>query len=81
MNRQIITHHFTTASYKPMEVLNIDTIGPVTRDADANCYILVVIDCFTWFIELYLVGDTSALLCARVLLGHACQYGTPPPSP
>ncbi len=61
MNRQILTHRFTASSYTPMEVLNIDAIGPVTRDADENCYILVVIDCFTRFIELYPVSDTLAL--------------------
>jgi hypothetical protein len=31
VNRQIMTNRFTTASYTPMEVLNIDTIDPVTR--------------------------------------------------
>jgi hypothetical protein len=52
LNRQIKTHRFTTASYTPMEVLNIDTIGPVSKDSAENCYILVVIDCFTRFVEL-----------------------------
>ncbi len=33
VNRQIKTNRFTTASYTPMEVLNIDTIGPVARDS------------------------------------------------
>jgi transposase InsO family protein len=60
-----------------MEVLNIDAIGPVTCDATENCYILTVIDCFTRFVELYPVNDTSALLCARALLNHVCRYGTP----
>ncbi len=78
VNRQIKTHRFTTALYTPMEVLNIDTIGPVDRDSADNCYILVVIDCFTRFVELYPVsGDTSALQCARALLSHVCRYGTP----
>jgi hypothetical protein len=88
INRQIKTHCFTTASCTPMEVLNIDTIGPVDRDSANSCYILVVIDCFTRFVELYPVGDTSALLshvhvhvtwlsCARALLSHVCRYGTP----
>ncbi len=60
-----------------MEVLNIDTIGPVDRDSTDNCYILVVIDCFTRFVELSPVSDTSALPCARALLSHVCRYGTP----
>ncbi len=71
------THRFTTASYTPMEILNIDTIGPVDRDSADNCYILVAIDCFTRFVELYPVSDTSALPCARALLSHVCRYGTP----
>ncbi len=77
VNRQIKTHRFTAASYTPMEVLNIDTIGPVARDSADNCYILAVIDCFTRFVELYPVSDTSALPCARVLSSHVCRYGTP----
>ncbi len=77
LNRQIKTHRFTTASYTPMEVLNIDTIGPVSKDSADNCYILVIIDCFTRFVELYPVSDTSALPCARTLLSHVCRYGTP----
>jgi hypothetical protein len=41
LNIQIKTHRFTTASYTPMEVLNIDTIGPVSsKDSADNCYIL-----------------------------------------
>jgi hypothetical protein len=68
LNRQIKTHRFTTASYTPMEVLNIDMIGPVSRDSADNCYILlVVIDCFARFVELYPVSDTAALPCARAL--------------
>ncbi len=77
LNRQIKTYRFTTASYTPMEVLNIDTIGPVSKDSADNCYILVIIDCFTRFVELYPVSDTSALSCARALLSHVCRYGTP----
>jgi hypothetical protein len=38
LNRQIKPHRFTTASYTPMEVLNIDTIGPVSKDSADNCY-------------------------------------------
>ncbi len=77
LNRQIKTHRFTTASYTPMEVLNIDTIGLVSKDSADNCYILLVIDCFTRFVEfveLYPVSDTTALPCGRALLSHVCRY-------
>ncbi len=33
LSRQIKAHRFTTASYTPMEVLDIDTIGPVSKDS------------------------------------------------
>ncbi len=77
LNRQIKTHRFTAASYTPMEVLNIETIGPVSKDSADNCYILVIIDCFSRFVELYPVSDTSAIPYARALLSHVCSYGTP----
>jgi hypothetical protein len=69
LNRQIKTHRLTTASHTPMEVLNIETIiSPVSKDSADNCYIiLVVIDCFTRFVELYPISDTSSLPCARAL--------------
>jgi hypothetical protein len=41
------THPYTTAAYYPMEVLNIDSIGPLEPDDEGNCYILVIIDCFS----------------------------------
>jgi hypothetical protein len=34
-----------------MKVLNIDTIGPLSNDSSEK-YILVIIDCFTRFVEL-----------------------------
>jgi len=74
---EIKTHPFTTASYSPMDVLNIDTIGPVAKDAQGNEYIVVVIDCFTRWVELFGVPDTTAISAARVLLQHTGRYGTP----
>jgi hypothetical protein len=50
-----------------MEVLNIDMIGPVSKDSADKCYILVIIDCFTRFVELYPVSDTSALILYPVI--------------
>ncbi len=77
LNRQFKTHRYTTTSYSPMGGLNIDTIGRVSRESAENCYILVVIDCFTRSVELYPVSDTSALPCAPGLfISYVCRYGT-----
>jgi hypothetical protein len=51
----IHTHPFTTASYSVMERVNVDTIGPLPQDEYGNKYIIVFIDCFSRFIELYAV--------------------------
>ena len=58
-NVKIQTVPFTNATLEPMDTLNIDTIGPVPLDQFGNCYILVIIDCFTRFVELYAIPDTS----------------------
>jgi transposase InsO family protein len=54
----------------------MDTIGPLSNDSSEK-YILVIIDCFTRFVELYPIEDTSAMPCAKALLSHVCRYGTP----
>jgi transposase InsO family protein len=71
------TEPFTTAAYHPMEVLNIDTIGPVESDDNKNEHILVIIDCFTRWVELVAIPDTSALSAARGLLQHVGRFGIP----
>jgi len=40
----INAHKFTCASYNSFEVLHLDHIGPLTKDAHGNEYILVIID-------------------------------------
>ncbi len=68
---------FTRASYHPMEVLNIDTIGPLPKDDNGNEYILVIIDCFSRWVELYAIPDTSAQGAADSLLQHCGRFGVP----
>ena len=43
----IKAHRFTCASCNPFEVLHLDHIGPLTKDAHGNEYILVIIDAFS----------------------------------
>jgi cleavage and polyadenylation specificity factor subunit 1 len=68
---------FTRSSYKPMDIINIDTIGPLPKDKDGFEYILVLIDCFTRWIELYPIRDVSALTCAKALFEFSGRYGIP----
>jgi cleavage and polyadenylation specificity factor subunit 1 len=71
----IHTLPFTTASYNPMESLNVDTIGPLPSDEDGFNYILVVIDRFSRWIELYPTKDPTAKSAAKSLLNHFGRYG------
>jgi transposase InsO family protein len=77
INPDIKAKRFTTSAYNPMDVLNIDTIGPVAKDNFGNEHIIVVIDCFTRWVELYPVPDTSAISAARALLAHVGRWGVP----
>jgi transposase InsO family protein len=73
----IVTKPYTLAQYAPMVQLHIDTIGPLPKDDQGHEYILVIIDAFTRFVELYATKDTTALSAAQCLLDHAGRYGFP----
>ena len=74
---KIYAQAFTTAAMEPMDTLNIDAIGPVPVDNLGNCYILVFICCFTRFVELYAIPDTSAKSAAQCIIQHMGRYGAP----
>ncbi len=60
-----------------MERLNIDSIGPLPIDSEGFQHIMVVVDCFTRFVELYRLRDVTASAAANALLQHFGRYGTP----
>jgi hypothetical protein len=72
----IHTHPFSLSSFEPMERLAIDTIGPLTADDEGNKYIVVIIDCFSRWVELYATKDATGMEAARSLYQHMGRYGT-----
>jgi len=64
---------FTTSTYYPMECLNIDFIGPFHDKR----YILVIVDAFSRWVELYLCSTATASESARCLFEHFGRYGAP----
>ena len=72
----IHTLPFTVARYNPMESLNVDSIGPLPPDEDGNTFIIVVIDRFSRWVELYATRDATAKAAARSLLNQFGRYGT-----
>ena len=73
----IHTLPFVTSTYHPMQRLNIDTIGPLPISDREHTHIIVVIDTFTRFVELYPVINTSAKEASYAILNHAGRYGCP----
>jgi len=73
----IHTAPFTTSSYAPMQVINIDTIGPFPKDSEGNQYVLTIIDTFTRYTELYAIKDVTAEASVHALLDHIGRYGSP----
>ena len=73
LNIPIHAHGFTTSTYTPMECLNIDFVGPFPDDG----YVLVIIDTFTRWVELYHTLDATALSAAQCLLKHFGRFGAP----
>jgi RNase H-like domain found in reverse transcriptase/Integrase core domain/Integrase zinc binding domain/Chromo (CHRromatin Organisation MOdifier) domain len=63
----------TTSTYTPMECLNIDFIGPFPDGG----YILVIVDTFTRWVELFPTVDATALSAAQALLQHFGRFGAP----
>jgi hypothetical protein len=60
-----------------MEVLNIDTVGPLPADSDGYQYVFVIVDCFSRWVEMYPMKSTNASETGVALLQHVGRYGIP----
>ena len=65
--------HYVTSSSRPFDVVNIDSIGPYPDDS----YVLVIIDTFSKWIELFHCKDATAKSACKALLQHFGRYGAP----
>jgi hypothetical protein len=70
------TTPFTTATYSPMERISIDSLGPLPT-SNGYVYVLVIIDNFTRFIDLYPCHSTGAKEAASHIIQHCGRFGTP----
>jgi hypothetical protein len=73
----IKVHPYVTFTYNVMDRLAVDTMGPFDADVYGNQYIIVVIDCFSRFVELYPSRTVDAHGAAKALVNHAGRYGIP----
>ena len=52
----------------PMEIIDIDTVGPFVTSDNGNTYIVTVIDWYTSWLEAYPVQNKEANTIAKELL-------------
>jgi len=60
-----------------MTRVSIDTIGPLPVDEDGNEYIIVIIDSFTRWVELYACGGADAKEAVKALMSYIKTFGQP----
>jgi hypothetical protein len=68
---------FTLASTKPMFRIAIDTIVNLPYDKDGYRHILVIIDTFSRWTELYKCKDLTADTAVDCIVDWSCRFGTP----
>jgi len=65
------------SAWQPMEVISVDTIGPLPVDESGNSYAVIFIDNFTRYVEIVPTPDASAVSAARAMLQVFQRYGHP----
>ncbi len=73
----IRTHPFTCAAYYPFEVIALDHIGPLVIDENGHQYVLVIIDAFSRWAELYPTKGVTADETAKCIFQHLSRFGAP----
>jgi hypothetical protein len=77
VKHQIHSSPFTTSSHKLFEKVCMDYIGPLPPDREGNKYILVVVDSFSRYVNLYASQSNTANECALALLDFISTFGNP----
>jgi hypothetical protein len=67
----------TTVVEEPFSTVAVDAMGPFPPDEEGYTTILVVIDCFTRFVELHRAKSTKAVEAVDALLQVFGRYGAP----
>jgi hypothetical protein len=73
----VATLPFTLATTVAMQVLNIDTIGPLPEDSSGYQYILTIIDKFSRWVSLFALRTVEAEEATDALLKHCGIFGCP----
>ncbi|XP_045539290.1 uncharacterized protein LOC123722212 [Papilio machaon] len=61
----------------PFHTIHVDHLGPFVRSRLGNCYLLVIVDGFTKFVNITAVKNTRSLTTIKVLKDHFSYFGVP----
>lgn len=61
----------------PFHTIHADHLGPFIKSKTGNCYLLVVVDSFTKFVNITPVKNTKSLTTIKVLKNHISYFGVP----
>lgn len=62
---------------RPFHTLHADHLGPFVRSKCGNCYLMVMVDAFSKFVNITAVRNTKSSTAIRVLKKHISFFGTP----
>jgi hypothetical protein len=68
---------FTSATYKAMQRLQVDSIGPLPTTEEGFAFVFVMIDTFTRWVMLYPLESTGGKECLRAMIQHIGIFGAP----
>lgn len=62
---------------QPFHTIHLDHLGPFVKSKSKNTYILVIIDAYTKYINLYAVKNTKTRTTLKVLNNYVSLFGVP----
>jgi len=77
MKKVIHSYPFTVSSYGLWDTVSVDYIERLIPDSEGNNMIIVIVDNFSRFTDLYPAKSTNAMGAAQALLSFSGRYATP----
>ena len=62
----------------PMQIVSVDLMGPLPETEDGCKYVMVAVDCFTRWVEVYAIRNQEATTVAKKLVDEMfCRFSPP----
>lgn len=61
----------------PFHTVHVDHLGPFVKSKTGNCYLLVIVDGFTKYVNINPVRNTKSFTSVQVMKRHVSYFGVP----